>query len=533
MSELALLVAELENGSTDLASCLSTRTDLSREDQLQLVLADQKYRMRRNEPCGVEHYLRILPWLASDPERQQRLIVNEFTLQLISQSGDALFDQYATRYSSYGLPLFDKLQSLLHEQTQACISGNGDTSYGTRLPSQSVPPAVPVDLTGSFISSQTVGDLREGRYRFARKLGQGNYGAVYLAQDTELKRQVAVKVPSRDALAKLVDVESYLVEAQTVAALDHPHIVTVYDVGRTLDGSIFVVSKFIDGCSLADWMKKSSLDFESIAKLLEKIAEALHHAHQRRLVHRDIKPANILIEESTGTPYVADFGLAIREEDYLRDSRIAGTPAFMSPEQARGEGHRLDGRSDLFSLGVVMYQMLTGRLPFLGQTFREIADKITGVEPQTPRSIRSDIPAELERICLKLLRKRASERYANGRELADDLRVWLTSGTNVVAKTRSAKITPRGLRSFTAEDAGFFLDLLPGTHNRDGLPESIAFWKERIEQRDPDQTFTVGLLYGPSGCGKSSLVKAGLIPSLSADVIPIYVEATPEDTGKR
>ena len=433
MSELALLVAELENGSTDLASCLSVLPELSHEDQLQLALADQNYRVRRKEPCPAEHYLQILPWLASDTAKQRQLIVHEFALRLTSEPGDALLDQFAARYQSFGPALIDTLRALLHDQTQHCMSDEEDDTFGTQLPSQSVPPAVPVDLTGSFISNQTVGDLREGRYRFARKLGQGNYGAVYLAQDTELKRQVAVKVPSRDALAKLVDVDSYLVEAQTVAALDHPHIVTVYDVGRTLDGSIFVVSKFIDGCSLADWMKKSSLDFESIARLLEKIAEALHHAHERRLIHRDIKPANILIEESTGTPYVADFGLAIREEDYLRDSRIAGTPAFMSPEQARGEGHRLDGRSDLFSLGVVMYQMLTGRLPFLGQTFREIADKITGVEPKAPCSIKSDVPAEPERICLKLLRKRASERYANGRELADDLHVWLTSGTNVVA----------------------------------------------------------------------------------------------------
>jgi hypothetical protein len=172
-------------------------------------------------------------------------------------------------------------------------------------------------------------------------------------------------------------------------------------------------------------------------------------------------------------------------------------------------------------------------LPFLGQTFREIAYKITGVEPKAPRSIKSDVPAELERICLKLLRKRASERYANGRELAEDLRAWLSPTGSQSLASSTQRITPRGLRSFTAEDAGFFLDLLPGPRNREGLPESIVFWKERIEQRDPDQTFTVGLLYGPSGCGKSSLVKAGLIPSLSTEVIAIYIEATPEETESR
>ncbi len=615
MSELALLVAELESGSTDLVSCLSSKPELSRENQLQLAHADQKYRVGRGEPCSAEHYVELLQWLASDSTRQQQLMVSEFSLRLGSESCDELLASFESRYRNFGDPLigllneqvrqwnenpleparFDRLcdrfeeamgagnfppiesylqlaptasqpellrELILIETFHLARGGKPidwddyhrrfpaftellrlvQTQYSNQIQSpsrrsmstQATPhPGNPNALTGSFISDKKVGDLRNGRYRFARKLGEGAYGAVYLAQDMDLKRQVAVKVPSREALEKLVDVDSYLVEAQNVAALDHPHIVTVYDLGRTLDGSIYIVSKFIEGCSLADWIKKNPLDFQSIAKLLEQIAEALHHAHQRRLIHRDIKPANILIEEATGTPYVADFGLAIREEDYLQDGRIAGTPAFMSPEQVRGEGHRLDGRSDLFSLGVVMYLMLTGRLPFPGQTFHEIAHEITTVEPHVPRSLKNDIPPELERICLKLLRKRASERYANGRELAEDLRAWLTPRAIHEAAKAEQRITPRGLRSFTADDAGFFLDLLPGPRNREGLPESIAFWKERIEQRDPDQTFTVGLLYGPSGCGKSSLVKAGLIPNLSSDLIAIYVEATPEETESR
>jgi serine/threonine protein kinase/formylglycine-generating enzyme required for sulfatase activity len=552
MSELALLVEKLENGSTDLATCFSSRPELSRKDQWQLMLADQTYRVSRNEPSDLEHYLQTVPWLANDLAYQEQLIVHEFSLRVAADSGSgpleqrSLLEQYALRYASFGPSLVEQLRA---EFDQHSTHGFESEQYGTHdtqlygQPSDSPEPSVPIgrlspkasrDLTGSFVSHQTVGDLEEGRYRLDRRLGQGNFGAVYLAQDRELHRQVAVKVPNRDALARLADVESYMIEARTVAALDHPHIVPVYDVGRTQDGSVFVISKFIDGCSLADWIKKQTFDFRTIARLLEQIAEALHHAHQRRLIHRDIKPANILIEESTGAPYVADFGLAVREEDCLRDGRVAGTPAFMSPEQVRGEGHRLDGRSDLFSLGVVMYQMLTGRLPFLGKSFREVAERIIAMEPMAPRKVKSDVPAELERICLKLLRKRASERYANGRELAEDLRAWLAPQVVQPAlERRSQKITPRGLRSFTADDAGFFLDLLPGPRNREGLPESIAFWKERIEQRDPDQTFAVGLLYGPSGCGKSSLVKAGLIPHLSPDVVAIYIEATPEETESR
>ena len=260
-----------------------------------------------------------------------------------------------------------------------------------------------------------------GRYEVRKLLGRGTFGSVYLAYDGELDRKVAIKLQTRRGYSDS-DHELYRKESRILADLKHEHIISVYDAGQLHDGRRYVVSELVDGKNLREMMQQDRIPFAQTASLLATVAEALHYAHRKKLVHRDIKPANILVD-SKGKPYIADFGLALSDEDFGNASLPqGGTIAYMSPEQAKMEGHLIDGRSDIFSLGAVMYEMLTGERPFTGKNPNEVLDRITALEARPPRMLDDTIPKELERICLKSLSKRAVDRYNTAMDMAEDLR---------------------------------------------------------------------------------------------------------------
>ena len=324
-----------------------------------------------------------------------------------------------------------------------------------------------------------------------------------------------------------------MAEARLTASLNHPNIVPVYDVGRTDQGECYVVAKFMEGGDLSTKIRRNRPAPAEAAAIVAQIADALHCAHEQRLVHRDIKPSNILMDAHGGV-YLADFGAAVQESS-SNVIGFVGTPAYMSPEQARGEGHRVDVRTDIFALGVVLYELLTGLRPFQSQSITQLLADIITSDPPPPRQVNAAIPAELERICLKAMSKRAADRYATAREFCWELREWSEGEqqrSDLVEPGRQLPVVPKGLRSFEATDAEFFLQLLPGPRDRHGLPESIRFWKARIEEKLPKQAFRVGVIFGPSGSGKSSLVKAGCLPRLPRRVRPIYIEANATETER-
>jgi serine/threonine protein kinase len=270
-----------------------------------------------------------------------------------------------------------------------------------------------------------------GHYRILSKLGAGGMGEVFLAEDTRLERKAAIKFLSADTSSDSALRQRFLTEAKAASALNHPHVCVVYDVGETDDGLPFIAMELVEGASLDAVARDGPLEISRVVEIGVQVADALDAAHSSRIVHRDIKLANISVNER-GQVKVLDFGLAKRmptessdafaataEMQQTLDGQVLGTPTYMSPEQALGKG--LDHRTDIFSMGVVLYRLTTGRLPFDGASFSGIVNKIVHAQPPAIARLNYDVPPELERIILKCLQKSPDRRYQAARELMIDL----------------------------------------------------------------------------------------------------------------
>ena len=327
-----------------------------------------------------------------------------------------------------------------------------------------------------------------GPLQIQRQLGEGGFGVVYLATSPDFD-DVALKIPAQAVQQSPAHRRRVIEEAQVGKSLDHPNLVRTFEV-QEISGYVVIIQEYIDGTDLSEWYRANTPGGVEIGRVFIPIAQALGHLHERGFVHRDLKPANILVDRS-GIPHVTDFGLALHEDvQRHRKWELGGTWPYMSPEQIRRQSHLIDGQSDIWSLGVILYKLLTGRLPFGGpipnrrsdaftEYLQELEFEITEHDPRPPRMVCPGISRTLEKICLRCLEKRKRDRFRTASDLADELQLYTDKlhSNHQSAPHTPARVVPKGLHSFGTSDADFFMDLLPGPRTSAGIPASLNFWR--------------------------------------------------------
>jgi WD40 repeat protein len=426
----------------------------STQGLLDLLLIDQRQRWQRGERVLAESYLRQHPALAESPDAYLDLIYHEVVLR--ERRGEQpLVDEYVQRFPQLAGPLRTQFEVHQGLNPGELFAAAGEAVPQTQLTGcGSAAPAKPQATTSDPVAFPSIPG-----FEILGELGRGATGVVYQARQTSLKRIVALKMIGNGAHASSKELARFGAEAEAVARLQHPNIVQIYAIGEH-EGRPYFALELVEGGSLARWLTGNRPAPRDAARIIEILARAIHFAHQHGIVHRDLKPANILVKggmlsqgkATINSALVAhqlkitDFGLAKRLDGDTRLTRLGdvlGTPNYMPAEQARGQVGKVGPAADIYALGAILYEMLTGRPPVQGKTVFDTLLEVERARPVPPSQIQSKVPRDLEAICLKCLEKKPDQRYASAEALADDLRHFV-QGETIVA--RPVSLGERGLK---------------------------------------------------------------------------------------
>jgi tetratricopeptide (TPR) repeat protein/predicted Ser/Thr protein kinase len=407
-----------------------------REVLIELVHTELELRLKAGEPARVEEYFQRFPGLAADAAAARELIAAEFHHRARREPGLNL-QEFPRRFPQWG----EELDHLLSQLATVRRPGAGPIP-AARTPSSSAPPAAPAgwpNLPG---------------YEVVGELGRGGMGVVYQARQTGLGRLVALKMIRDARRAGVEEMARFQTEAQALARLQHPHIVQIHEVG-THDGLPYFALEYVEGGSLDRKLNGAPVAPQQAARLVQTLALAMDAAHRAGVVHRDLKPANVLVGDDWVLK-VTDFGLAKRLDDdsgRTRTGAILGTPSYMAPEQASGNVKAIGPATDVYALGAILYELLTGRPPFKGASVLDTLEQVRTQLPVAPTLLTGKVPRDLETICLKCLHKDPRQRYVSARALAEDVARFLDGKTILARPAGSVEKTWRWCRRRPAQAA--------------------------------------------------------------------------------
>ena len=438
--------------------------DLSDDAYVEVALADQSIRASAERPRNIDDYLQLRPSLHDETNQIQRLVAGD--LQTRQSHGLASnLEELRRRFPNFPKQFWDEIAraDLTIDNAAATVELQVPLTEWTNNEASAIPDAesndeatLPIDPpfgvsdktkldsdrtapgAKSIRIPKTPFERHFGDYLLLNEIARGGMGIVYRAIQTKLNREVALKMILDGQFAGPDDVRRFHQEAKIAAHLDHPNIVPIYEVGEHAGQSFFSM-KLVNGESLSSVVRDQPMPAKRAAELCRLIAEAVEYAHRRGVIHRDLKPANVLLDEAE-QPRITDFGLAKRTDagglETTATGQIIGTPGYMPPEQALGQPEQIGPHSDVYSLGAILYCLVTGRPPFQSASLMQTLKQVVNDNPVPPRRLNSDVPIDLETVCLKCLSKEPARRYASALEFADDLKRFLT-GVPVIARPLS------------------------------------------------------------------------------------------------